>query len=367
MRHQKGMTLIGLILFCVSVFAQSPKPSKFKIKKHKSVSQVKHSLEILAVGDIMPGTQFPSQKFLPNTVNGIPEGLSKINLSNYSDSFHKCLVFGNLEGVLTDSNFTSKKCADSSKCYAFKIPENYGLALSSIGFNLMSIANNHIADFGIGGINCTVNCLKRSNIHYAGVSSHPAEVFLWQGMRIGFTAFSFGPDCMNLNDSLKAIQVLAELHSFCDIIIVSMHSGAEGNAFTHVTKQTENYLDENRGNSFSFAHLCIDHGADLVLGHGPHVPRALEIYKDRLIAYSLGNFSTYKRFNLKKNNKIAPLLKVKLSSDGAINSAEIFSFVQKGEGITKPDFWNRAKRRMLTLSKQDFPENQDEILRKIKH
>ena len=68
--------------------------------------------------------------------------------------------------------------------------------------------------------------------------------------------------------------------------------------------------DQNRGSVYRFAHEVVDAGADVVFGHGPHVTRALEFYRDRLICYSLGNFATYRRFNLSGPNGIAPIVKV---------------------------------------------------------
>ena len=65
-----------------------------------------------------------------------------------------------------------------------------------------------------------------------------------------------------------------------------------------VTREREYYYGENRGNVYELAHLMVDHGADVILGHGAHVVRAIEVYNQRVIAYSLGNFLTYSRFNL---------------------------------------------------------------------
>ncbi|KKK93514.1 hypothetical protein LCGC14_2692140, partial [marine sediment metagenome] len=66
-----------------------------------------------------------------------------------------------------------------------------------------------------------------------------------------------------------------------------------------MTRESEIYLGYDRGNIYEFAHMVVDAGADVVFGHGPHVTRAAEIYKDRFIIYSLGNFCTYRRFNLR--------------------------------------------------------------------
>ncbi|MGY4383539.1 hypothetical protein ACVWYN_000558 [Pedobacter sp. UYP24] len=100
-------------------------------------------------------------------------------------------------------------------------------------------------------------------------------------------------------------------------------AGGEGSKFEHVLKQDEIFYKENRGNIYKFAHAVIDAGADVVLGHGPHVTRAVEVYKNRFIAYSLGNFCAYGMFNLSGSNGIAPLLNLKIKPNGEFITASI--------------------------------------------
>ena len=73
------------------------------------------------------------------------------------------------------------------------------------------------------------------------------------------------------------------------------------------------FYGENRGNAYAFARMAIDAGADVVLGSGPHVTRAVDLYKNRFIAYSLGNFCTYGMFNLDGPNGMAPLLALNIT------------------------------------------------------
>ncbi len=94
----------------------------------------------------------------------------------------------------------------------------------------------------------------------------------------------------------------------CDIVIVSFHGGGEGTGFEHVPFKIESYNNEKRGDVHAFAHNAIDAGADLILGNGPHVCRAMELYKNRLIAYSLGNFCTYRSVSVEGIGGLAPLL-----------------------------------------------------------
>ena len=99
---------------------------------------------------------------------------------------------------------------------------------------------------------------------------------------------------------------MAQLAATHDIVIVSFHGGAEGNGAEMLPFAREIFAGEDRGNVVEFAHAMVDAGADLVLGHGPHVVRPMELYRDRLIAYSLGNFATYYGISVEGIRGIAP-------------------------------------------------------------
>ena len=131
----------------------------------------------------------------------------------------------------------------------------------------------------------------------------------------------------------------------------------EGAKAIHTPKTDEICFGNNRGNVYEFAHLCIDAGADLLLGHGPHVTRAVELYKDRFIAYSMGNFCTYARFNLKGPSGVSPIFDLNINSNGEFISASVVSIKQIGEGIPVPDISKSAWHHIVNLSKEDFPES----------
>ncbi len=114
----------------------------------------------------------------------------------------------------------------------------------------------------------------------------------------------------------------------------------------------EVYLGTNRGSVYRFAHEVVDAGADVVFGHGPHVTRALELYKDRLICYSLGNFATYRRFNLSGPNGIAPIVRVDVNRAGEFLSGEVAAVYQPGEGGPRPDPSRRAIQNHQSLQKR---------------
>ena len=92
-------------------------------------------------------------------------------------------------------------------------------------------------------------------------------------------------------------------------------------------------------------------------GHGPHVSRAVDIYKDRFIAYSMGNFCTYGRFNLKGVNGLAPIVKIEVDSEGKFLQGQLMSIYQPGAGGPKFDARNRAAIVISELTKKDFPES----------
>jgi hypothetical protein len=140
-------------------------------------------------------------------------------------------------------------------------------------------------------------------------------------------------------------------------MIVSFHGGAEGSKFEHVTRANEIFYQENRGNVYAFAHAVIDAGADLVLGHGPHVSRAVEVYKNKFIAYSLGNFCTYGMFNLKGPNGIAPLLNIKINKKGDFLFADVTSVKQDKINRLQVDPLHTAFNKIVQLTNLDFPGN----------
>jgi hypothetical protein len=133
-----------------------------------------------------------------------------------------------------------------------------------------------------------------------------------------------------------------------------MHAGAEGSDRTHVTPGTETYLGENRGNVVAFSHAVVDAGADVVIGHGPHVLRGMEWYKGRLIAYSLGNFAGYRVFALGGPLSLSGILRVTLRGDGRFESGTLVPTRLVGAGLPALDPAESAHGIVRTLSRQDF-------------
>jgi len=310
------------------------------------------SVTIIGVGDMMLGTNFPEERYLP------PDS-GKYMLKEVAETLRSAdITFGNLEGVILNEGGDQKKCKNPNLCYLFRSPEYMAARLKEAGFDLVSIANNHAGDFGDSGRINTSRVLDSIGINYAGSVLQPYTLFTRNNVKYGFAAFSPNKGTPSIGDLKTAISTVKHLDSLCNIVIVSFHGGAEGKDYQHVTRETEYFYGENRGNVYEFSHALIEAGADIIFGHGPHVPRALELFNNRLIAYSLGNFCTYGRFNLQGENAYAPILKIIVDIDGSFLNGEIISAIQTGLGIPKLDSSHRAARTIKSLSEEDFQEAQ---------
>lgn len=315
-----------------------------------SVAPDNETVNIIGVGDMMLGTNYPSSAYLPpNDGKDILTPVKDILID--AD-----VTFGNMEGAILTGKGQPKSCKDSTKCYIFKSPDHYVNYFKEAGFDVVSIANNHVGDFGETGRQNTSRLLNENEINFAGLETKPFTTFERNGVKYGFCAFSPNKGTVRITDLDNAKKIVQHLDSICDIVIVSFHGGAEGSKYNHITRKTETYLGEDRGNPYLFARTVIDAGADIVFGHGPHVLRAIDLYKDRFIAYSLGNFATYSRFNLSGLNGLAVIAKVTTDKEGKFVEAKLISAKQKGEGGPYPDETGAAYNEIKKLTNADIPE-----------
>jgi poly-gamma-glutamate capsule biosynthesis protein CapA/YwtB (metallophosphatase superfamily) len=310
------------------------------------------TVTIAAVGDIMLGTAYPDNKTLP------PDSAKSSFKNALTDLRSADVTFGNLEGTLADTGTAASfKLHFKSKGFLFRMPTAYGGVLKDAGFKVVSLANNHIGDFGDSGRASTMQVLDSLGINYGGLLVHPTSTFKIYGVTYGFCAFAPSGATLSLLSLKNAARIIAALKKQCDVVIVSFHGGGEGVSVEHIPFGDELFNDmERRGNVYAFAHNAIDAGADLVLGNGPHVCRAMEVYKDRLIAYSLGNFCTYKSVSVSGICGIAPLLKVHVNKKGAFLSARIISYQQTHYAGLERDTLNRAATKIKQLTEADFPK-----------
>ena len=307
----------------------------------------KETLQVAFTGDIMMGTTFPSVQLPPQ--EGRQLFVDAAPILQKAD-----VAAGNLEGTLCDSGQTHKKV--SKVCYAFRTPTSYAPLLQQAGYDFLSMANNHANDFGADGIASTRRCLDRLGIAHAGIRGYePAVVVERDGVRYGFCAFGHNGYTVRHQDLNQVRQIVTSLVNQCDIVIVSFHGGAEGSSRARLPYGKETFCGEDRGSLREFAHFCIDAGADVVYGHGPHVARAVELYKEHFIAYSLGNFCTPYGMSLGGVLGYAPLLTLELTPDGRFVSGQIHSFLQtKGVG-PRLDAAHRAAREIRRLTALDVP------------
>lgn len=300
----------------------------------------------------MFGTTFPSARFLPAHDNPL------VLLGDLADTLAKSdITFGNLEGSFLDEGEPAKKCRDTTICYLFRMPERYAGALAVAGFDILSLANNHFGDFGIPSRIRTMQLLDSLGIEYAGLIEKPYSIFSRGSLVYGFCAFAPNAGTVSIINIPEAEALVRKLKDTCDIVIVSFHGGAEGAEYQHVTRKEELFFGESRGNVYEFSHRMIDSGADVVFGHGPHVTRAIEVYRNRFIGYSLGNFCTYGRFNLSGPNGIAPVIILNINTSGKFLSGRIIPVFQVYNGGVRVDPEKRVIRKIKELTSADFPES----------
>jgi len=303
------------------------------------------SISIIFVGDIMMGSDYPEKKLPPHKGSKLFTNLS-------STLMNADLTLGNLEGTLLEGGVSTKE-VKKGRCYAFRTPPEWAGNLFDAGFDFLNLANNHMNDFGPGGIRETVKALTDVGLECGGAYKKVGR-FNVRGIKIAIVSFSTSPNTNSVLEITKAKQIVAEQAKQNDIVIVSVHAGAEGLKAIHTRDTSEYFMGTPRGNLVRFSRAVIDSGADFVWGHGPHVPRALDMYKDRLIAYSLGNFCTW-GFNLVGELGYAPILKVELDSSGVFKKGHVFSAIQKTYKSPELDPKNHAAKLMKKLSEEDFP------------
>lgn len=368
------------------VVAEEPDANTTQENRAKTAPTNLEPVTIAAVGDIMLASTFPDDSRMPpkdgaDLLQEVTPILSSADVA-----------FGNLEGPYLEGGISEKcphfkpqgeskilptpsptpppatgaKPSPSPKvirCFAFRTPTRYGKYLKEAGFDVLSLANNHANDFGENGRTSTRRVLDDLGIKHAGSDKGKLSTVIVEskGKKIAFIGFAHNAVSLNVNDLDAARRAVLEADKKAHIVVVSFHGGAEGSAFQRVPNETEIFFGEKRGNLRQFARTVIDAGADMVLGHGPHVLRGMEIYKDRLIAYSMGNFATYGWFQLKGATAETLVLEANIDAEGKFLSGKIHPFRLEGRGIPVADKTKSAISTVRTLSTQDFGANAPKI------
>lgn len=225
------------------------------------------------------------------------------------------VAFGNLEGPLSDQG------REIGNLYSFRMPVAALEGLRGAGFDVLSLANNHIGDWGVLALKDTVSRLEAAGIVPVGVSAvlgvspaAPATVRVGD-VEIAFLAFADFEDQYRGSDAAEHIAFAREetvreavraARTVADIVVVAFHWGTE-------------YLEEPTARQQMLARLAIDEGADLVVGSHPHILQPLEEYRGRYIAYSLGNFVFDQGFS--RDTMTGGILSVMVENGGIVDVA----------------------------------------------
>ncbi len=321
------------------------------------------TVSIKAVGDMIPGTNFPYNK--------LPENKERLFESVKPYLQGADILFGNFESTMTDYPYSSKG-GGGGMLFAFRTPPSYAKIFKDVGFDILNVANNHSYDFNEQGFKDTIKNIDSNGMKSVG----KRDQIVYQnvkGVNVAFIGFSnYGEVHNSLLELQAGAEVVKKARQKADIVVISVHAGAEGTGALNVRNKNEFFYGENRGNMVLFSRTMIDAGADLILGHGPHVTRALELYKGKLIAYSLGNFMGYRTLSTAGELGQSLILDVKMTPKGDFVSGKIIPIELSSQGIPSVDDDFRSVGLIRRLTKSDFPntglmiDDKGQILKKSK-
>jgi poly-gamma-glutamate capsule biosynthesis protein CapA/YwtB (metallophosphatase superfamily) len=305
------------------------------------------TISLSATGDIVMG----------NAPNRLPPNGGKGFFDSVKDALAADVVMGNLEEPLTVDTGTGKCGPNSTRCFQFRAPPEYAAHLRDAGFHVLNQANNHGYDYGPKGYQNTQRALEKYGLKHTGAPDQITVVEV-DGVKVAVVGFSSYAWSNSLIDLDAARRVVKKAATMADIVVVQVHMGGEGADKTRVRPGTEMFLGENRGDPVRFSHAVIDAGADLVVGHGPHVLRGMEFYRGRLIAYSLGNFAGGGN-QLSNAGRLGwgGVLKVSLEPDGSWAGGTFTSTYMNSIGKPTMDPDDRGLGLVRELSRLDFPDS----------
>lgn len=285
---------------------------------------------IRAVGDVVLGSDYP-QRHLPSTSDRQRMAALRLELR------HADIVVGNLEGVLSDKG-PARKDASKAGFFTFRMPTSYAATLRDMGFDVLSLANNHSLDFGAQGLESTLGALRANGIAPVGVPGAERATLKIRNTTVAFLNYSYLPAFALLSDGERIRADIQQTRSAADLVIVTVHGGKEGADAAGTPQGDEYFMHEYRGDLRKFARLSIDAGASAVFGHGPHVVRPYEMYRDKPIFYSLGNFVGYRSLSTQGKLANSIVAEVRLSPDGKLLGAGIIPLRLDHSGIPAVDY-----------------------------
>ena len=320
--------IILIIIFIIGNF--TIKKDTILIKTKPEVILEKKTTKLFFVGDMMltRGVKSSVDKNFNGDYGKLFENLTQLKEAD--------ILFGNLEGDVSD------KGNNVGSIYSFRMDPKILPVIKNAGFDIVSFANNHVGDWSLTAFKDTLSRLSDVGILKtgAGINKEDATnpiIIEKNGTKFGFIGFSdVGPNWIQakvdtpgilIASDPKIVEIIKNAKIKSDVLIVTFHWGEE-------YKLIHNKRQE------SLAHTSIDNGADMVIGHHPHVMEDIETYKNKLIVYSLGNFifdqyfskdtmrgmffsATYDGSNLIDTNKKIITLNKKYQPEGIFSIEEI--------------------------------------------
>lgn len=273
------------------------------------------------------------------------------------------LLLLNVEGAI-GAGAAPAKCAQGSRhCFAFRMPPAAAPALRALAPSAAvvgNLANNHARDAGREGTDTTAALLARAGVSVTGIDSLATLVPTRRGDTVAVLGFytngdtnTTTPDARDLAGVSRHVARAAERWG---TVIATVHIGAEGTRAQRTANRTEKFLRMDRGNPVAFADSAFAGGATLVVGHGPHVMRAVQ-WRDngaKMALYSLGNLITYGPFTMREPLNRGAIACVDIDV-GRVVAAELRSTVQLAAGVVRPDSTGRAAFLVDSLGRLDFP------------
>lgn len=307
------------------------------------------TVRIAVVGHVVIATESKNGWYLPpNGGAGLVDDVAAL----MADAD---LRIGNLAAPISNRG-TMKFGVDNDRRWAFRTPPRYASVLDTLGLDVVLAANNHIFDYGPLAYEDTLKTLDAMAIGHVGRQNEVVRKRI-KGIRVAILGFTqpYQPEFQSHHDIAAAGEKVAALVGKNDVIIALVHGGGEGREYRYVRKGKEYAGREYRGQISKLARHLVDRGADLVVGFGSHMPRAIELYEGRLIAYALGNFLTYGPFDLKLPNNLSAILEVEFGKSGKPRSARIEPLRLKHPGVPYPDEKGWATSYLRKISRANFP------------
>jgi poly-gamma-glutamate capsule biosynthesis protein CapA/YwtB (metallophosphatase superfamily) len=268
------------------------------------------------------------------------------------------IVLLNVESAIGSGASPSKCGKRSTNCFAFRAPSSAAYAIRSVARRqnvVGNVANNHARDAGPEGLDTTIALLTRAGVLVTGGDTIATPVPTPAGDTIGVLGFYTSAEAPDARDTAAVYRHVARAAARYPVVIATMHLGAEGKDAQRTRNATEIFLRIDRGNPIAFADAAVRGGAALVVGHGPHVLRALEWREHgALIAYSLGNLLTYGPFTLKEPLNRGAVLCATIDRGGRVNEASLTSTMQLAPGVVQADTTHRAAALVDSLGLLDF-------------